>query len=493
MKQGLSMKFNTNAVTKTTNLAGGQSFTQKPQLELISLLLTSFVHEAYYESASDNLLRLKSLMEAIPDKQFIAKAAIFARTQCGMRSITHALIGHLVTMVKGQPWLKNAIAAVISRPDDILEIVAFYYQLHSHLPYKKGLPAALRKGIAQALTKLSAYQLAKYRGNNKSVKMVDIFNIVHPKPNPEQQDSFKQLMTNTLKATDTWEYKLSRAGTIGTDEDEVQALKSQCWHELLASKQIGYFALLRNLRNIILQAPASLPLAYDLLTNPSAIKQAKVLPFRFLTAAQEIAKLVSEHTPKTVAVINTALEISLSNVPTFPGKILVALDCSGSMKGRPLEIGSLFAAALAKSNNADLMLFSEKASYLSPSHCVQNSLTKLAQIIESNAVYGGTNFNAIFEHAYAYYDRIFILSDMQAWMGNNTPTQTFERYKKIYNANPHIYSIDLQGYGTLQFPENRIYCIAGFSEKIFDVMKYCEKSPDHLIDLIQAIEISIKE
>ena len=37
-----------------------------------------------------------------------------------------------------------------------------------------------------------------------------------------------------------------------------------------------------------------------------------------------------------------------------------------------------------------------------------------------------------------------------------------------------FYSFDLAGYGTLQIPQKDVYCLAGFSDKIFDIMKYYE-------------------
>lgn len=44
-----------------------------------------------------------------------------------------------------------------------------------------------------------------------------------------------------------------------------------------------------------------------------------------------------------------------------------------------------------------------------------------------------------------------------------------------------MYSIDLAGYGTLQVPEKDVYCLAGFSEKIFDLMKFFEEDKDALL------------
>ncbi len=482
------MRFNQISNVKNIfNKAGGQALPQSNKLELASILLTSFVADQYYSTASNQIKRLIELIDAIDDKKFIAKAAIFARNEFGMRSICHILIGELLNRVKNEVWLKHAISKVINRPDEITEITAYYLSLYKDVKYKKGLPAALRKGIKLALDKFDSYKLAKYKSENREIKLVDIFNLVHPKPNSNNQNLFSQLIKGTLKSTETWEAKLSQAGQAETQE-EVDSLKKDAWIDLIENKKLGYFALLRNLRNIIIQAPEALESALRMLVNAEHIKRSKVLPFRFITAIDEISKLMNPESRLVINAINQALEISLSNVPVFNGRTLVALDVSGSMAGKPIDIGALFAAALIKSNNSDLILFSNNAQYFDYG-TISDSLSTITNKIKSSAVYSSTNFHSIFLKVKSAYDRIIILSDMQAWVGSNTPAQALSNYKIKYKCNPYIYSIDLTGYGSLQFPEKNIYCIAGFSEKIFDLMVTCEQDQAVLIDRIESIEL----
>ena len=49
--------------TLTTNLAGGQAYTQSPELELISILLNSFVDDQFYRSSNVTLDRLKTILD----------------------------------------------------------------------------------------------------------------------------------------------------------------------------------------------------------------------------------------------------------------------------------------------------------------------------------------------------------------------------------------------------------------------------------------------
>ena len=475
--------------TKTINRANGEAFKQSPKLELISLLLTSFVKDKFYEGKEEQLNRLTSLINNISDKKFIAKSAIYARQEFGMRSITHALIGELVKNVKGEKWVKNAIYKIIHRPDDMLEALGYYGSR-----YGKPFPNSLKKGLRMSVNKFSEYQLAKYRGARSSVKMVDLINLVHPKVRPELQETLKKLMKDELKSKDTWETKQTQAGqAVKGIEDEqertekLKELKKQNWIELVKERKLGYFALLRNLRNILEQAPELVDQVCQELQDRYRIEKSLVLPFRFNTAIKEIEKTDFEGSRDVVVALGKALELSLNNVPKFNGKTLVVLDESGSMEGQPAEIGSLFAAVIYKTNNADLMTFSNEARYrtLNP----RDSVLTIAQRLQKDMEWGGTDFHSIFRKARKPYDRIIILSDMQGWEEYTTPTKDFADYKQRTDINPYVYSFDLNGYGDMQLPEKNVFCLSGFSEKIFDIMKVLEEDKNALIHRIDSIEI----
>jgi len=478
------------SVNKTVNRAGGEAFTQSPKLELVSLLLTSFVKDKFYESAEGQLTRLEELVKTIPDSKFVAKAAIYARKKFGMRSITHALIGELVHSVKGQEWTKNAVAKAIHRPDDMLEILGYYLG-----KYKKPIPNSLKKGLRIAsVTHFDAYQLAKYKGGRSNVKLVDLCNLVHPKAPKELQDTFKKLMKGELKSTGTWEAKHTKAGQAVKEikDEKVKAeklaeMKKDNWTKLIKERKLGYFALLKNLRNILEQAPEMVDEAAKMLVERKLIEKSLVLPFRFNTALKEIEKTAETGTRVFVQALDTAMELSLANVPKFDGKTLVVLDESGSMQGEPIEIGSIFAAVLYKTNDADLMSFSERARYRNLN--AKDSVTTIARRLQEDFVGSGTNFHSPFTVANQKYDRMIFLSDMQGWIGYDHPGQSFEGYKMTFGANPHVYSFDLNGYGDMQFPEKQVYCIAGWSDKVFEAMKLLEQDRNALVKEIEKVEL----
>jgi len=474
-------RFNTNTIgTKTVNKAGGEAYSQSPELELVSVLLTSFANNTFYEKAEDKFDRLKELVKQV-DPLFAAKAAIYARKEFGMRSITHVLASELARVVSGKEWAKRFYSVIINRPDDMTEIISYL------LANGQKLPNALKKGFALAFNSFDAYQLAKYRGETKSVKLVDVVNLVHPVPSNGNKEALEQLIKGTLKSVDTWEAKLTKAGQDAETEESKEEAKKEAWTDLVKTGKMGYFALLRNLRNIMETAPELEKYVITQLTNKDKIKKSLVLPFRFFTAITELEKL--QNTRNIVSAINDAAEISLDNVPKLSGKTLIAVDSSGSMSGRPGNIAKMFGAVLYKTTDSMLLTFSDDAKYvtLNPN----DSLLSLMQRIPF--IYGGTNFNSIFERSTVKFDRIIILSDMQAWMGSywgsSNPKQAFAYYKQRTGSDPLIYTFDLSGYGSMQFPEKNVFCLTGFSDKIFDIMKVLEEDKNALINKIKSVTL----
>ena len=479
-------KFNTKKIVeKVENRAGGQAYKQSDEMAFVSLLLTSFVKDQFYRKADESLSDMKGYIKKIKDKEFLAKSAIFARDEFGMRSITHALAGELASEISGKEWSKNFYSKVVSRVDDMSEILSYYLQNKTDIKSPK-FPNSLKKGFAKAFDKFDAYQLGKYRSENKDVKLVDIVNLVHPTPTKRNGEALSQLINGDLKSTGTWESMLTSAGQKANDEEELKDLKADAWDELLTTRKLGYFATLRNLRNIITQAPNSVSKACEMLVDENLIVKSKVLPFRFSKAYDEISKLDSNREVRDVLkAINEALNVSVMNVPKLDGETLVVIDVSGSMSGTPSEIASLFGAMLIKANECDVMTFANRADYIN--YDPSDTVISLRNKFKFSG--GGTNVKSVFEKANKSYDNIILLSDFQSWIGYTTPTKEYNQYKKKYNVNPHVFSWDLAGLSTLQFPENQVYCLAGFSDKVFDVMKFLKTDKKALLNRINSIQI----
>lgn len=482
------------AIPDTTNKAGGQAFRLSAKYRLLSLMATSFFEDQFYRTKAQTLVELRQAITDVNDPLFVAKAAIYVRNEFAMRSVTHAVAADIAKNVKGETWTKLFYNQVVRRVDDAYEILAAYLHLHG-----KPIPNSLKKGLGLALSKFDAYQLAKYKGQNGGVKLVDLFNLVHPKPNEKNQEAFRKLIEGDLASTDTFESELSAAGQNAENEVQKSANKAAAWKKLVGDKKIGYFALLRNLRNIMEQADdETLAQACTMLQDAHLIEKSLVLPFRFMTAYGEIKKMAaSSKTRQVMRAIDGAVTTSLANVPKFPGKTLVALDTSGSMGSTtdpkcPLAKGALFAGVLAKVNDADIMLWDDSASYLNYNPTA--SVTGIVEEIQRAPHGGGTALGVAFKKADKKYDRVIILSDFQSWAEGGgywakRPTEEYAAYCKKHSANPKIYSFDLQGYGTTSFPEANTFYLCGFSDKTMDIMTLLEQDQDVLINLVNAIQL----
>ena len=475
-----------NKNSQVKNRAGGNAYAISPELSLAEMLVTSFAQDQFYRSAEQTFEDLQNVMNKV-NPLFAAKAAIYARQEMGMRSITHVLAAELAANASGKDWAKDFYEAIVKRPDDMLEIVSYVYA-------NKGnkIPNAMKKGFAKAFDKFDAYQLAKYRGTQRAVKLVDLVNLVHPIPTQKNAKALADLVNNELRSKNTWESKLSRAGQATTDK-EVAAEKASAWVDLIRNGQLGYFALLRNLRNIAAQAPEIMDEALAQLTDVKRIEKSMVLPFRFLTAYKQFDG--TDAIDRQIrAALDKAIGLSCDNVPALENSLIV-IDNSGSMQSAVAnskhlqcsEAGAIFGMILAKKSNADIMEFGTNARYI-PYNLKDSVMEFGATFAQRNKVGHGTDFNAIFKKADKAYDRIVILSDMQGWIGGGAPNKTVAEYKNRFKVDPFIYSFDLRGYGSMQFPEKNVFALAGFSDKVFDIMQLLETDRQALVTKIEAVE-----
>lgn len=476
----------------TTNLAGGVAYTLKDKTELVTILLTSFVNDQFYRSADDTQKRIAELVAKVADKKFIAKAAVYARNEFGMRSISHVVAGELAksAAIKGETWTKEFFNQVIRRVDDMLEIVSYTWK-----DGKKPLPNALKKGFRQAFDRFDGYQLSKYQANQGGFKLVDLVNLVHPNPTVRNKEALDALVNGKLKNLTTSQTALTNIGQTEGTEATKSELRSDFWLTSVKNRTIGYIDLVRSLTKIVKEAPDAIDATVEMLTDVALVKNSKIMPFQLLTAIKMVQANADNR--KIVRALNDAMNISCDNVPLFDGNTCVVVDISGSMNTAVSaksslsgmscrEAATLMATLLAKKNDADFMVFADNAGYAKV-----NTLDSVSTIVERinkgegvPNVGGGTNFHAIWQKLDKKYDRIVVLSDMQGWVGGSANT-SFAAYVKRTGANPFVYSYDLTGYGTLQLPEEKVFVMAGLSDRAFEVMKLLEQDKEALVNTIE--------
>ena len=335
------MNYNSMIKEKETvmNYEGEKAYKMTPEMELYTAVVTSALSDKFYESNDERMERIAALIRQV-DPQFVAKLAVYTRTQMNLRSIPMLLIVELAKIHNGDSLVRRTIEQCVLRADEIMELLMCYQLRNSEGKGVKKLSKLSRQvqeGLKSAFNRFDEYQFAKYNRSNLEVKLRDALFIVHPKAESEaQQAIFDKIVSDSLQTPYTWETQLSELGQKSfASQEEKQAAVKALWEELIDSNKVGYMALLRNLRNI-LQAqvsPAHIEKVAATISDPVKVENSKQLPFRFLAAYKELTGVTSVHTSTLLSALERAVKASVANLEGFgpDTNVLVAADVSGSM------------------------------------------------------------------------------------------------------------------------------------------------------------------
>jgi hypothetical protein len=395
-----------------------------------------------------------------------------------------------------------------------MELLAYYQVANNRKAVKKlnRLSKQVQKGLAAAFNKFDEYQFAKYNRSTE-VKLRDALFLVHPKAKDEaQQALFNKIVKQELAIPYTWETELSELGqqkfANGKAKDRAITAK---WEELIDSDKLGYMALLRNLRNI-LQANVSaahIKKVSDRLGDEKAVANSKQLPFRFLAAYRELKDISSSFNGYIMDALETAITYSVRNMKGFDldTRVVIACDVSGSMQ-KPIsakskvllyDIGLLLGMLMqSKSKNVVSGIFGDTWKIMPlPGRDVLAKVDALYRR-QGEVGYSTNGYKVLKDLVDRKYvaDKIMMFTDVQLWdsrtsnsSASNTMAYCWAAYKKIA-PNAKLYLFDLAGYGNtpLQVEKNGVHLIAGWSDKVFDVMEAMENGTNAL-EVINSIEL----
>lgn len=400
-----NLKVNTPSI-HTHEGAVAVRITDELQLRRLTLATMLFEDTFYVDG--------KTISEAILDAtkhvsaEAIAALAIECRESQKLRHMPLFLVRELARRKDIEAGMvSETLATVIQRADELAEFLALYWK---DQPGKKTLSAQVKKGLAQAFQKFSAYDLAKYNRDN-AVKLRDVLFLCHAKPKDQEQAAiWKQLVDGTLPAPETWEVKLSAGDGKKSDEQ-----KQEHWSALLAENKLGALALLRNLRNM-----QEAGVAMDSIRAGLAkMKVDRVLPFRFISAAHYAPKLEPE--------LEQAMLKCLGEHEKITGRTVLLLDVSGSMDAvvsAKSEITRMDAACgvgmLLREVCSDVVVYTfSGGAVLIPSR----RGFALRDAIVGSQPHGSTNTQLAVEHVNRRetYERLIVITDEQSADGSGTP------------------------------------------------------------------------
>lgn len=492
---GKMSKFNrgVKGVNRTFNEAGGSAYKYtNNKLKLVHHVLTSFFGEQKYYG--DNTQDIVELIKQVAkeDPKFVANLAVYARNEFNMRSISHATVVELAQVVKGDPIVKEAIKAVVIRPDDMTEILS--YQLSK---YGKPIPNSMKKGLASALKKFNEYFLAKYSDKRKEVKLRDVVKLAHPKPdNKEQEELWKRLCENKLAPIVTRETVLTTKGN-----------NAEAWTQLIEENRLPYMASIRSICSILKSGVEreTIKKLLNKISNHEAVIKSKLFPFQFLNAYRMVEKLndIDPFLKKEVLdAITQAINHSCENLPKLKGRTVFIADVSGSMSSPISRYGittmkniSLLFTAIGGRISDDSVGIVFGTDFETHPLNSNDDVMSIYRKLDSAYVGHGTNLESPLKFLLKKQikaDRIIVLSDMQCYTMSfwNFEAKTIQsitsEYRKIVNPDVHVYSIDLAGYGTVQWLEDKnTHLLSGWSEKIFSYIPLVEEGKEKLVETIE--------
>ncbi|WP_028135848.1 TROVE domain-containing protein [Bradyrhizobium japonicum] len=300
-----------NKIVRAFTREGARAVRFTPEMELKRALMNCLLWEdQFYEDGVAIADRIKALVPKVAPAK-VAQLAIEAREVMKLRHAPLLVIREMARNEKHRALVADTLHQVIQRPDEMTELLAIYWaDALGPQQQRKRQPvsAQVKKGLARALTKFDAYQLAKW-DRDGAVRIRDVLFLVHAKPrDAEQEKVWKQLVDGELASPDTWEVSLSAGKS-----------KRETFERLIAERKLGGLALLRNLR---LMQTAQVP-RETIAGAIEAMRTDRILPYRFITAAR--------YAPDFEPELEAAMLKSVKDHVRLPGRTRLLIDVSGSM------------------------------------------------------------------------------------------------------------------------------------------------------------------
>lgn len=528
--------------TKTTKTyEGGDAYERDAKSELMLLAATNMVGEdTFYEAAKQRDDRFSALVHQVvlEDPGWAYRMLGWLRNVANMRSASivmgaeclrarldagvHELF--YIPEMGYKDWYgsKDFIPHAMARGDELGEMVAYWTS-----KYGKKFPMPFKRGMVLACeTLVTEYSYLKYgRAKNQGEwDMGDIVNMFRPAPGgPRQSALYKHMLevrhggdteipaeltmltqrkqitgsltekgVKALLTTEEGQERLKAAGmTWEALSGSYGALDAVFWESLIFSGQLGYMAMLRNLRNFEKAgiSKKARKAVQERLSDPEQVKRSRQFPYRFLSAYRNVE---SDWWGET---LSDALDASMAALPRFRGRTAVMIDLSASMqqpisqrsKVSHLDIAALMGAAMTEASGADLYAF---ATGMCEIHVpLRQSVMKTVNELHSRVgqIGHGTNLVPALKAVKDQddYDRVVLVTDFQAFAAdpefswNGTPVNRKPMSRTVTGVFPEstvMIGINPLGYTStgLDLSQRNRYEVGGFSDQIFRMIKMLE-------------------
>lgn len=499
----------------TVNAAGAPAYSLTAEATLARLAVTGCFNGTFYSDAQSQLDAAQKLAAGC-DATFVAKLAVYARTQGRMKDFPALLVAILATRDLA------LFAAVFPRViDDAGMLRAFVRIVRSGVTGRKSLGSMPKRLVRTWLD--SRDDAALLRASvGTAPSLADIVKMTHPRPASPSRAAFYAWLIGRNHDVDALpvcvreliDFRAGRSKNVPDVDFRLLTgapMDRDAW--VAAARRSSWNALRQNLntfsRHGVFDAPGMTGFVAGKLRDADAIRRAKVFPYAIMTAFHQVDATV----PAPVKdALQDALDIALANVPALNGKVVVCPDISGSMhspvtghrKGatstvKCLDAAALIASAMLNRNRGTLVLpFSNdvlKVS-LNPRDSVMTNARLLASLPS-----GGTNCSAPLNHLVANRikaDLVILVSDNESWIdarNGSRGTATLATWKQFKLSNPkaRLVCLDIQPNATTQAPDSDdVLNIGGFSDDVFTLIADVAEGRtgrDHWVGKINAVNL----
>jgi 60 kDa SS-A/Ro ribonucleoprotein len=362
---------------------------------------------------------------------------------------------------------------------------------------------AVRRHLSVLLNRLDQYQIGRLSGETRDGLRQALLWLQPKAADRRQKALFTRLRRGQIPVRTSWEqewHALHRQQYDSVEQRQV-ALRDK-WKEGISSFRIGYSALLLNLQPMLCAGVSGkvLKLAAEYLGNAAAAGPAGQSPLRLLEVYRSLQRIDQGGAGMLSEALEKAALHSSWNRSDFGRESvsLIAIDVSNSMKlpvngyenVQRFDIAPLL--AFSWKNRGDQVITGVIGNTWRP---VDGPVPQTLSAVdgfgrrEGEAGYGINAWLVLQDllRKRQVVDRVLIFTDCQLW-GNrsfNQPAGTdlanwWRQYRRQIATQAKLYLFDLAGYGVtpLQFPEDGVCLLAGWQERMPDVLAALEKTKE---------------
>jgi 60 kDa SS-A/Ro ribonucleoprotein len=520
--------------TDAVNSENAPAYALAPKQALAQYAATGCFGRTFYATADEQLGRVLGLCDTIAsqgDAEFVARVAVYSRTQSFMKDMPALLCAWLSTRDS------RLHEAVFARVVDNARMLRTYVQiLRSGVVGRKSLGTAPRRLVREWLASRDEETLFS-SSVGQSPSLSDIVKMVHPKPGGPAREAFYGYMvgrSHDLNAlpklvTQFERFKASRLEKSESPDvpdlpfmllsalplgrkDWVSIAKNASWQttrmNLNTFARHGVFNETGASEAAAFGEQSMASLIAGRLRDAGEIERARVFPYQLLTAYRCCDAAVPEEVRNA---LQDALELAITNVPAIAGEVVVCPDVSGSMKSpvtgyragsttsvQCIDVAALVAASVLRRNPAAIVLPFEQAVVPVDLNSRDSVMTNAGRLAAIGG--GGTNCSApvrLLNQRKAKADLVLFVSDNQSWVdaGRGRGTALLAEWLEFRQRNPaaRLVCLDVQPNQTTQAAEREdILNIGGFSDQVFEVISAFASGrleADHWIARIEAVEL----